>query len=133
MGVELTNSSSEHLGRIRSGERISVEVRVKILRHGARPMVGILIRTRTGADVYGTNTQLEGVNFGHLDDGDEIIVKFHFHCWLTPQQYTLTVATQNQDGTSQDWIDDVLAFDVVGTRGAAGVADLRAEVEWRAL
>jgi hypothetical protein len=53
-------------------------------------------------------------------------------CWLTPQPYTLTVATQNADGTSHDWLDDAIAFDVVDTRVAAGVANLRAQVEWRA-
>jgi hypothetical protein len=51
---------------------------------------------------------------------------------LTPQQYTLTAATQNADGSSHDWLDDAIAFDVVDTRVAAGVANLRAKVEWRA-
>ena len=36
--------------------------------------------------------------------------------------YTLTVATQNADGSSHDWLDDTIAFDVVDTRVAAGVA-----------
>ena len=45
--------------------------------------------------------------------GEELEVDFRFDCWLTPQQYTLTVATQNADGTSHDWLDDVIAFDVV--------------------
>ena len=57
---------------------------------------------------------------------------FDFECWLTPQHYTLTVATQNADGSSHDWLDDAIAFEVVDTRVAAGVANLRAEVEWRA-
>jgi len=42
------------------------------------------------------------------------------------------VATQSNDGSSHDWLDDAIAFDVVDTRVAAGVANLRAEVEWRA-
>jgi hypothetical protein len=96
------------------------------------PMVGILIRTRIGMDVYGTNTRIEKVHLGSYQAGAEVEVDFHFECWLTPQQYTLTVATQNPDGTSHDWLDDVIAFDVVDARAAAGVANLRAKVEWRA-
>lgn len=57
-------------------------------------------------------------------------MEFRFECWLTPQEYSLTVATQNADGTSQDWLDDAIVFDVVSLRHAAGVADLRAEVRW---
>jgi len=48
------------------------------------------------------------------------------------QQYTLTAATQSADGSSHDWVDDAIAFDVVDTRVSAGVANLRAKIEWRA-
>ena len=95
------------------------------------PMVGILIRTRIGMDVYGTNTRIEQMALGDFEPGDELEVDFQVECWLTPQQYTLTVATQNADGSSHDWLDDAIAFDVVDTRVAAGVANLRAKVEWR--
>jgi hypothetical protein len=56
---------------------------------------------------------------------------FKLECWLTPQQYTLTVATQAADGSSHDWLDDAIAFDVVDARAAAGVVDLRAKIAWR--
>jgi len=94
-------------------------------------MVGILIRTRIGMDVYGTNTRIERMELGAFDPGDELVVDFRLECWLTPQQYTLTVATQHADGTSHDWLDDAIAFEVVDTRVAAGVANLRAKIEWR--
>jgi Wzt-like putative exopolysaccharide export protein len=94
-------------------------------------MVGILIRTRIGMDVYGTNTRLEQIALGDFQPGDELEVNFRMECWLTPQQYTLTVATQNPDGSSHDWLDDAVAFEVVDARTAAGVANLRAQVSWR--
>ena len=131
-GVELLNASAAPANTLQSGETATIRVRAHIHRDGARPMIGMLIRTRTGADVYGTNTRLEGVELGPFPADEQITVEFRFPCWLTPQQYTLTVATQHQDGASQDWIDDVLSFDVLGQRTAAGVADLRAEVAWRA-
>src|ERR1022692_1811477 len=95
------------------------------------PMVGILLRTRIGMDVYGTNTRIEKMELGDFEPGDELEVDFQVDCWLTPQQYTLTVATQGPDGSSHDWLDDTIAFDVVDTRVAAGVANLRAKVAWR--
>jgi len=68
---------------------------------------------------------------GEFQAGDELEVDFAIECWLTPQQYTLTVATQSSDGSSHDWLDDAITFDVVDTRVAAGVANLRAKVAWR--
>ena len=97
----------------------------------ADPMVGILLRTRIGMDVYGTNTRIEQIPLGNLKAGDELEVDFKLECWLTPQQYTLTVATQGPDGSSHDWLDDTIAFEVVDTRVAAGVANLRAQIAWR--
>jgi lipopolysaccharide transport system ATP-binding protein len=96
-------------------------------------MVGILIRNRIGMDVYGTNTRIEQVEAGVFEPGEEMEIDFTFDCWLTPQQYTVTVATQHPDGSSHDWLDDVITFDVVSHRVAAGVVDLRAKIECRKL
>jgi len=113
-----------------SGERITIRVRSLFHRAKSGPMVGILIRTRIGMDVYGTNTGLEKVELGEFAPGDELETQFSFDCWLTPQEYTLTVATQNADGSSHDWVDDAIAFEVVDAKPVAGVANLRAEVKW---
>ncbi len=131
LAVEIRNAQGDPAVAVASGEPVTVRVRSRF--HGAisDPMVGILIRTRIGMDVYGTNTRLEHVELGDFQAGDQLEVDFRLECWLTPQQYTLTVATQNADGTSHDWLDDAVAFEVVDTRMSAGVANLRAQVEWR--
>jgi len=129
--VEILNARGESATSIQSGEPITVRVRSRFLRPVSDPMVGILIRTRIGMDVYGTNTRIEHIELGAFKAGERLEVDFRLECWLTPQPYTLTVATQNPDGTSHDWLDDALAFEVVDTRVSAGVANLRAEVAWR--
>ena len=132
LGVEILNARGEPSTAVTGGEPIIVRVRSRFHQATSDPMVGILIRTRIGMDVYGTTTRLERVRLGDFQPGDELEVDFAVECWLTPQQYTLTVATQNADGTSHDWLDDAVAFDVVDTRAAAGVANLRAQVRWHA-
>jgi ABC-type polysaccharide/polyol phosphate transport system ATPase subunit len=131
LSVQLLNARGEEAASVSSGEPVTVRVRSRFHRAQSDPIVGILVRTRIGMDVYGTNTRIEQVPLGDLQAGDELEVDFRMACWLTPQPYTLTVATQNPDGSSHDWLDDAIAFDVVDTRVAAGVANLRAEVEWR--
>ena len=131
LGVAMLNARGDAVNAVASGEAITVRVRARFLRAVSDPMVGILIRTRTGMDVYGTNTRVEHVPLGDLAAGQNLEVDFRMACWLTPQQYTLTAATQNADGSSHDWLDDAIAFDVVDTRIAAGVANLQAKVAWR--
>ena len=129
--VEILNVRGEPAATVASGEPITVRVRSRFHTAQAHPMVGILIRTRIGMDVYGTNTGIEQIELGEMRAGDELVVEFRLECWLTPQQYTLTVATQSADGSSHDWLDDCVAFEVLDTRVAAGVANLRAKVEWK--
>jgi len=131
LGVQILNSSGQEVASVGSGEPVTVRVRSRFHQAKSDPMVGILIRTRIGMDVYGTNTSVEQTPLGDFQAGDELEVDFRLECWLTPQEYTLTAATQNADGTSHDWLDDAIAFEVVAPRVAAGVANLRAQVEWR--
>jgi ABC-type polysaccharide/polyol phosphate transport system ATPase subunit len=129
--VEILNNRGEPAESVASGEPITIRVRSRFHTAVSDPMVGILLRTRIGMEVYGTNTRVEKKQLGEFQPGDELEVDFQLECWLTPQPYTITVATQNPDGTSHDWLDDAIAFEVVDTRGAAGVANLRAQIEWR--
>jgi lipopolysaccharide transport system ATP-binding protein len=131
LSVEILNAGGRPAASIASGEEVTVRVRLRFHAAASDPMVGILVRTRIGIDVYGTNTRIEQKALGEFQPGDELEIDFQFACWLTPQQYTLTVASQAADGSSHDWLDDAIAFDVVDTRVAAGVANLRAGIQWR--
>jgi lipopolysaccharide transport system ATP-binding protein len=131
LDVSLLDASGKPCGMVSSGELVTIRVRTGFRRDRVEPMVGILIRNRIGMDIYGTNTAIEHVDLGAFERGEELEIDFRFECWLTPQQYTVTVATQYGDGSSHDWLDDVIAFEVIASRQAAGVTDLRAQIQWR--
>jgi energy-coupling factor transporter ATP-binding protein EcfA2 len=112
----------------KSGEMVSV--RAEVLYHDAveNPVLGLLIRTQIGFEVYGTNTELERVNIGPRKAGETAVVTFSFLCDLCPNAYTLTLASHDPDGTAHDWLDDAIAVTVTDERRTAGVANLRAKV-----
>ena len=116
---------------ISPGDKVSIRVTARAERDLAGPVVGILIRNRLGIDVFGTNTRIEGVDLGAIPARGEFQVEFSFDCYLTRQDYTLTVATQYQEGYSQDWRDDFLSFSVVDARDVAGLASFKTNVTWR--
>lgn len=131
--VELSNDSGAPVRAVRAGEGVTVRVVAHFSSPHPHPVVGIMIRTRIGTEVYGTNTMLENCAPGPMQKGDHCEVMFRFVCRLIPQEYTLTVATQSADGTSHDWLDDVLTFQVVDTPRRAGIANLEAVVSCRKL
>jgi lipopolysaccharide transport system ATP-binding protein len=130
LDVSLLDEYGKDSRVITSGQRITIRIRTIFNNSHSEPMVGILIRNRIGMDIYGTNTQIEQIDLGRFEQGEELDIDFSFECWLTPHQYTVTVATQYADGSSHDWLDDVITFDVLSNRQAAGVTDLRASIQW---
>jgi len=126
--VELLDADGKPTRGVGSGDPLSVRVAAKFHAEQPSPMIGMLIRTRNGLDVFGTNTSIEDVKIGPCAAGDSVTVEFSFECWLTPQEYTLTVAAQYSEGYSHDWLDDVITFRVVDARPLAGVANLHPSV-----
>ena len=128
--VELLDEAGRQAATIESGSKVTVRITARFERDAERVVAGILIRNRLGIDVFGTNTKIEGLEIGPMRAGERLRVEFRFACLLTRQEYTLTVATQNWDGTSQDWLDDVVGFTVVDPHETAGFVKLATDIHW---
>ena len=128
LDVQILNSDGETCRAFRPGESIVLRIRAVCTKPISNPVVGILIRNRIGMDIFGTNTRLEGASLGDFDPGEELEIEFELDCLLSRQEYTLTVAVQYWNGLSQDWLDDVLDFQVEDTKDVAGVLNLNTRV-----
>jgi lipopolysaccharide transport system ATP-binding protein len=127
--VELLDADAVHTVVFRSGEPMQIWVTVRFTSPVADPVVGIMIRTRIGLNVYGTNTELEKVKLGPVAADDRRRVSYRFRCDLCPGDYTITAASHDPDGVWHDWMEDAVAFAVTDSRYTAGVANLKAKVE----
>lgn len=132
VSADLVDQSGRPVRLVESGDRVTLRVTAEFNRDAEEPMVGMLIRNRLGIDVFGTNTRVEGRKLGSFRQGDLLDLSFTFDCLLTQQDYTVTVATQHPDGSSQDWRDDILSFAVTDRRALAGLASLPVVIEWNA-
>jgi lipopolysaccharide transport system ATP-binding protein len=126
--IELTGEKGEPSIVFRSGEPVAIRVTVKYAAAVQEPVIGILIRTRIGLNVYGTNTELEQLHPGPVSAGDTLRITYRFQCDLCPGDYTVTAASHDPDGVWHDWLEDAVAFAVADSRYTAGVANLRAQV-----
>jgi ABC-type sulfate/molybdate transport systems ATPase subunit len=131
--IATTGESGKATSMWRSGELAVVKVRVRFHAAVEAPVIGIMIRTRVGLNVYGTNTELERLALGPRTDGDTLEISFACRAELCPGDYTLTAASHDPDGVWHDWLEDAVAFSVTDDRYTAGVANLRATVTSTAL
>lgn len=127
--IELIGENGDPATVFRSGEAVAIRVTVRFARWVADPVVGIMIRTRIGLNVYGTNTELEQIHFGPVEPGNRVCVTYRFGCDLCPGEYTVTAASHDPDGVWHDWLEDAVAFTVSDSRYTAGVSNLKAKVE----
>lgn len=128
VSLETVGAAGKPSAVLASGENAAVRATLKFHAAVPNPVIGIMLRTRIGLEVYGTNTDLEKADIGACSAGDTICVEFRFTCRLCPGQYTLTAASHDPDGTAHDWIDDAVSFEVCDSRATAGVANLGASV-----
>lgn len=128
LAIETLGSNGNSTIVWKSGEYVSVRATVRFHEALSDPVIGMLIRTQIGFEVYGTTTELERVKIGPREAGETVTIVFQFLCDLCPQSYTLTLAAQDPDGGYYDWLDDAVAFTVADERGTPGVANLRAKV-----
>jgi len=133
LALETLGANGQPSSVIQSGEEITIRVTVRFQSAVADPVVGIMIRTRIGSEVYGTNTELERLPLGPCPAGRQLRVSFRFPCQLCPQEYAVTAASHDPDGVWHDWMEDALAFSVADSRYTAGVANLRAAATVEAL
>ena len=126
--VEVLDAQGRSVSTIQSGEDTTVRVVVRYGAAVADPVVGVLVRSQVGVNVYGTNTELERVAFGPVTAGEKIELRYRFSAALCPGEYTLTVASHDPDGTAHEWLEDAVRFTVGDSRYTTGVANLRAKV-----
>jgi ABC-type polysaccharide/polyol phosphate transport system ATPase subunit len=129
--VDFLNAAHKRIEFVESGEAVLVRVRVRFHAEVEAPVCGFLLRNRHGIHLYGTNTELQQLNFGPVQRGEVVEVTFAFNCWLAPDTYSATVAVHSADDISFDWLDGVLFFQVMSAVSMEGVANLNASVTTR--
>ena len=129
--VELLDRSRHPIALVETGDSLCVRLRLLFHADVQDPVCGFMIRNRHGIHLYGTNTQLQELNFGPVRRGEMVEVTFEFNCWLAPDSYSLAVAAHSPDAISFDWLDGAYFFQVMSGRSMEGVANLNASVVTR--
>jgi lipopolysaccharide transport system ATP-binding protein len=133
LSVEVLDASHNAIKIAETGESLLLRVRARFNSDAIDPVCGFLIRNRLGIHVYGTNTDIQQLDFGQVRCGEVIEVTFAFDCWLGVGEFSITVAMHSADGISFDWVDDCMFLRVVSPIVIEGVANLNAGVTMRRL
>lgn len=126
--AQLLDADLQPVELIDSGGRVNLKLRFLFHRDAVRPVCGFMIRSRHGTNVYGTNTEQQGIELGAAKRGEVIEATFAFNCWLGQEHYFISVAVHSADGVAYDWLDGVIFFRIACEVEMEGLANLHATV-----
>jgi ABC-type multidrug transport system ATPase subunit len=102
------------------GEPVTFEIEVEAATALKDFVFGIAIHTPRGAEVWGTNTDLQGLEGVRLQGAATVCIDCP-ELRLAPGEYTVDLAVHAQDGTPYDYRRRVLAFTVSSQERGEGV------------
>jgi len=126
--VDLLNRERRPVKLVDTGELVHVRVRAVFHEDIDDPVYGIIIRNRHGIHLYGTNSEVQGLQSGRVKRGDTVETTFSFNCWLAPDLYSISIAVHSPTAVSFDWMDGALFFRVFSDTPIEGVANLNATI-----
>jgi ABC-type polysaccharide/polyol phosphate transport system ATPase subunit len=131
--VDLLDASQRPITMVESGQPVQLRVRVIFHEDLEDPVYGFIIRNRHGINLYGTNTNVQGIKPGLIRRGEHVETTFSFNCWLAPDLYSVSIAVHSPNSVSFDWMDGALYFRVFSEMAIEGVANLNARATTESL
>ena len=134
--AEISDSQGKVVKAVRVGEWVRIKIRFRITDTIDFPTIGIVIRDRLGADVFGTNTYHLGLEHDVGTRGEEFDVEFKLPLNLGFGSYSLSITLHARDthlAGNYDWWDQCLIFEIVPGESFAfiGTTYLPVEVKIR--
>lgn len=130
-GFSITGENENHSRIFRHGEKIKISLKLEYYKSTPRSLVAYTIKTVSGVEVTGTNTNFENIDLTGKNAGDVINVTFTQHTSLNAGDYVVSlgfIELVNDEIIVMDRRYDVLTFKVAETKKAAGLVDPKAEI-----
>jgi ABC-type polysaccharide/polyol phosphate transport system ATPase subunit len=119
-GIRLLGADGAERYHLESGAPAVFEIRARAARSLTDFVFGVAIATPRGAEVWGTNTDLEG----YMPESFEGETLLRLACpalRLAPGEYVVDVAVHARDGAPYDYQKKALSFTVTARTGGVGV------------
>jgi lipopolysaccharide transport system ATP-binding protein len=121
--VEFLDKYGHATLQVSSGDPITIRIHYQARERLMKPVFGVAIHTEQGAHLYGTNTQLGGLQMKPLDAEGRVDINIPAVPMLYGKYY-LTVALHTEDHVHHDWRNREYSFNVIRNKQDEGMLDL---------
>jgi ABC-type Fe3+/spermidine/putrescine transport system ATPase subunit len=131
LDVKIIDKEGQSVTLLESGNDYTVKVTAMFKMEMEEPVIGFIVKTLQGIDVYGTNTLLTDHHIGHVKAGTTVEVDFQHKMRLNAGSYFISSGvTEFAAGNKivHDRRMDMIAFKVVGKRTSYGLVDMDSSI-----
>jgi len=125
----ITDGSGTRKERFDPGDDFGVEIVIEAREPLDDPVVGIAIYNHLDLLVYGTNTELRGIDLGVVDGRRRVRFLFASLPMIEGQYFVTTGIHNRGDTVRYDWHERTVAFKVFNPTGEPGVLHLNTEID----
>jgi ABC-2 type transport system ATP-binding protein len=127
-GYAITDGDGQARDRFEPGDGLRVEVVLEAHEPVDDPVIGIAIYNHLDMLVYGTNTELRGIELGRIDGRRRVTFSFGAIAMMEGQ-YFVTLGVHNRGDTLRyHWLDRVASFKVFTAVPEPGLVHLNTDV-----
>jgi len=127
--IELLDEDNKKIDYCKYGDLMNIIYEVIFKEKVEDPIFGIRIINSKNNIVYGTNSKLNNIKTSVFNKGDSVKVIFKQKINLIGGTYYVSAAVGYNDfRTYCDWINNILAINVINNNKAEGIADLNSAV-----
>ena len=105
-----------------AGDKISILIKIRVLKNIKQPIIGFVIKDRLGMDITGANTIIfkEFTTIKEFKTSQDKIIQFKFEMpYLMNGKYSISPAIadgEELDHESLCWVDDAVFFDIISSK-----------------
>jgi len=127
LDYQILDEKGEKTSVLALGKEYTIKYVVHFKKDVQEPVLGMMVKTLKGVEVFGTNTLYEGIPVGPAGKGSRLTAEFKFLARLHQDAYALTVGVAEVTPSSINALDrrcDISVFRVLGKRQWVGIVDM---------
>lgn len=128
---QILNAQGEEVGSVRSMDIILFRVKIKGYQSVEKPILGIIVKTKDGIELYGNNTLYADIDVPALKQGKELLVEYKIHVNLQPGYYFLSAGVSEMTSAGILPLDrryDLVHITVLPTDKSFGLVNLATDI-----
>jgi lipopolysaccharide transport system ATP-binding protein len=129
---QILNAQGEEVTSIKSRDIVLIRFKVKGYQSVEKPVFGIIVKTKDGIELYGTNTLLTETEMPPIKRGEQVLVESKIHFILQSGDYFLSagLAEINSEGISPiDRRYDLIHITILPSDKSFGIVNLVTDIK----